>query len=358
MELRCSNFEQPEMMTSLKKILAVKHALRYLFLELTRYCNLQCLHCGSSCPGNRDIDTIETNALIHVIDSIADTYSPAQLMFCITGGEPLLRTDWFEICSHISQRGFSWGMTTNGTLINRDCAYRLKIAGMQTVGVSLDGLKNTHEALRKVPGCFKAAITGIENLVNIRAFRSVQVTTVVSSLNIDQLDAMYALVCSLGVDSWKLTSVEPIGNARKHTTLLLSSDQHKRLFEFISEKRADGQMEVTYGCSHLLPREYDTAVRDYPFLCGAGTMIASIGSNGDILPCLDIDRRELVRQGNIRCDDFIYVWETKFNIFRENKSYHCSTCQGCTDIEVCWGDSWHTWDFDNERPVFCKKHME
>ena len=348
-----SNYENQELAASVKQLLMQIHPLKYLFFELTQHCNLRCAHCGSRCPDYTGRSELSAENCRRVVDSAARTYPTNQLMFCITGGEPLLNKEWFEICSYITQKGFSWGMTSNGTLIDEACVRRLAEAGMKTIAVSLDGLKESHERLRGVPGCYDQAVNAIRLLKNSGSFRAVQVVTVVNRMNIGELPQLYRLMESLQIDSWKLTPIEPMGKAKEVQALFLSPGEQYQLLAFIKEKRQTAPFDLTYGCSHLLPEEYDSTVRKQPFLCGAGTMIASIASNGDILPCLDIDCRERVKQGNILQDDFIDVWENKFELFRRNKANTSSICRDCKLKQVCQGDSWHSWNFEEEAPRVC-----
>ena len=349
-------FDNAEANAAAKQLLERWHPLRYVFFELTSSCNLRCRHCGSRCPGGAAGETIPAAAFRRVVDRIAGSYPKNQLMFCITGGEPLLNPDWFDVCSHIAERGFSWGMTTNGTLIDAECVEKLSRAGMKTVAVSLDGLRESHEALRGVEGSFDGAVNALRLLVQSGNFRAVQVVTVVNRLNLEELPRLYELVCSLGVASWKLTPIEPIGDARAHPELFLDEHEHYRLLNFILQHRRKAAFEITYGCSHNLPKRYEEKVRARSFLCGAGTMIASVASNGDILPCLDIDCREKVRQGNVLRDDFVEVWEKGFTLFRANKALGSPFCRDCPQRQECRGDSWHSWDVEENAPRVCLKN--
>ncbi len=348
-------FDRAEVDIAAKRLLERLHPLRYVFFELTGSCNLRCLHCGSRCPGAAG-ETIPAAAFRRVVACIAEEYPEKKPMFCITGGEPLLNPDWFEICSYIARRGFSWGMTTNGTLLDSKRVEELARAGMKTVAVSLDGRRESHEALRGVEGSFDGAVNGLRLLVQSGRFHAVQVVTVVSRLNLEQLPALYELVCSLGADSWKLTPIEPIGDARAHPELFLDEQEHLRLLDFILLRRPEAAFEITYGCSHFLPERYEERVRARSFLCGAGTMIASVAGNGDILPCLDIDCRELVKQGNVLRDDFVEVWEKGFSRFRTNKALTGVFCRDCPQRQLCRGDSWHSWDLEENAPRVCLKH--
>ena len=350
-----SNYDKPEIVAATKQMMAHLHPLRYLFFELTRKCNLRCAHCGSRCPGYKGGPELSADDFKRVADRVSQAYTPEQVMFCITGGEPLLRNDWFEICSYIAEKGFAWGMTTNGTLIDENCVRDLAQAGMKTVSVSLDGLKESHEKLRGVEGSFKAAVNGIRLLKESACFHAVQAVTVVSKSNLNELPLLYDFIVTLGVDSWKLTAIEPMGAALSKPDIFLDEHEHYKLLNFIMLQRKKATIDVTYGCSHFLPKRYDTAVRNQAFLCGAGTMVASIASNGDILPCLDIDSRELVRQGNVCEDDFIEVWENRFDLFRKNKANTSIKCRECEFRQECQGDSWHSWDFEKDTPRICFK---
>ena len=249
-------------------------------------------------------------------------------------------------------------MTSNGTLIDEKCVLRLAQAGMKTIAISLDGLKATHEQLRGVPGSYDLAVNALRLLKKSEAFRTVQTVTVVSELNIRELPQLFELVSDLQIDSWKITPIEPMGDAKGRQDLFLDEKEHYQLLDFIKEKRLRAPFEITYGCSHMLPEAYEAKVRKHEFLCGAGTMIASIASNGDVLPCLDIDCRELVKQGNVLQNDFIEVWESRFEVFRKNKANTSEFCKDCEQRRTCQGDSWHSWNFEENRPRVCfEKHI-
>lgn len=326
--------------------------LKFLFLELTDRCNLQCLHCGSACSAQNS-RFLPREAVAALLRRVADAYPPRQMMLCITGGEPLLHPDFFEIMQDAAELGFAWGMTTNGTLITPETARRLKRARMGSVAVSLDGLEAQHDELRAQPGSYARAVQGIRAMRD--AGLRVQVTSVIHKKNIGSLEEMLDGYARLGVYSWKPICIEPIGRAREQDGLLLDREEHMRLLRFIRDKRRDPDcpMEVTYGCSHYLPDEFERQVRYPAFRCGAGIFIASVMCNGDIGGCLDIERREELIQGNVFRDDFVDVWENRFARFREDRALRSSLCRSCPDRHDCHGDSAHTWDYDRQEPRIC-----
>lgn len=333
--------------------------LAYLFLELTDQCNLSCLHCGSSCSGlnhaQLDFDLAEK-----ALDSVARRMDPEKIMVCFTGGEPLMYRNFFELAEYTAALGFPWGMTSNATLITPETAARLAECGMGSISVSLDGMEQNNDWFRNRKGAFRDAVEGI------RALRDrcednflLQVTTVAHKRNMDELENVYGLLAELNIRHWRIINIDPIGRAKEHPELLPDADDFKRLFDYIRGKRRsnDVGMNVTYGCSHFLTTEYEREVRDYYFICGAGIYVASILCNGDIASCLDIERRPELVQGNIRTDDLVDVWNSRFEIFRTDRTGQCRMCAECGDRLFCNADSTHTWNFDEKRPNLCLRQM-
>ena len=327
--------------------------LRSLFLEITPFCNEHCLHCGSRC-GDIDVkDMLTVEEIKDTLIQVRKDFDISKMRLCITGGEPLLRPNFFEIMEFANNIGFAWGMTSNGTLITREIARQLKKAGLRTVSISVDGLKENHEWFRQSPGSYEKTLEGIKNLLAVK-ISHVQITTVVYHKNIDELDAMYEEFKKVGVRSWRVINIEPIGRARENEELMLSKDEYKRMFDFIREHRFDDKMEVTYGCSHYLGVDMEREVRKWYFLCNAGVYTASIMYNGDIGACLDIERRPELVQGNIRKDNLKEVWENKFEVFR-NDYRKVGKCADCKHFDYCNSDSFHTWNFDKMEPNLCLK---
>lgn len=128
--------------------------------NMTRRCNLRCVHCYAQAGDERGTDEINTEQAKRIIDDLAAYGSPVILF---SGGEPLVRRDLPELAAYATSKGMRAVVSTNGTLITRDKARELKDVGLSYVGVSLDGLKEVHDHFRGVPGAFAKAIEGIEN---------------------------------------------------------------------------------------------------------------------------------------------------------------------------------------------------
>lgn len=331
--------------------------LTYLFVELTDCCNLSCIHCGSSC-GQSNGTYIDTDLLLNALESVAADFDPNSVMICLTGGEPMLHKDFYKIVQRVVELKFPWGFTTNGTLINSQTAEMLKQLRLQSVTISLDGLEASHEMLRNVSGCFRKTIEGVAALraANI----PVQITSVIHKGNFHELNDLYDLMCELQIYSWRVINMDPIGRALQHSELLLSCAEIRQLLDFIREKRysKDTPMEVKYGCSHYLSFDYEREVRENYFICGSGIYVGSILCNGDIYSCLDIERRSDLIQGNIAKDRFSTVWFEKFKEFRTDRTQYSKECSECGERRFCHGDSAHTWDFTESKPMFCIRKGE
>ena len=347
MDVRELKRSQLERVADYRDSLRSSPKLGWLFFEITNRCNLNCRHCGSSCTAEGQTLTVED------IEKTLISVHPERPMVCLTGGEPMLHPDFYEIAKRVRSMGFYWGMTTNATLIDDSAALKLREAGMATVSVSLDGLEESHDALRQRKGAWRLALRGLRSLMN--AGFEPQVTTVLHRENFCELEPLYDLLCDIGIKSWRPVNIEPIGRACESGELMLKPEQFDRLFEFIREKRFDPDcgMEVTFGCSHYLGVENERMVRDHYFLCGAGLFVASVRSSGDICACLDIVNKPELVQGNIHKDDFMDVWKNRFKPFRRDRTADCAKCAACPDRRICGGDSAHTWDYDKNEPLLC-----
>lgn len=333
--------------------------LTYLFFELTDSCNLSCKHCGSNCKSANKM-FLPYEKIIKVIDRVASKYDAKNIMVCLTGGEPMLHPDFFQIVAYAKAKGFDCGITTNGTLITKENAKRIIDAGIDSVMFSLDGLEENHNWLRNNKNAFSDTVKGIKNLKEISSDSCViAVTTVVHKKNISELNDIYTFVSELKMDTWRIVNIEPIGRAVDMSDLKLDSEDYRFLFNFIQEKRFSRKctLDITFGCSHYVTLDYERMVRDTYFMCGSGVYVASVLCNGDIYSCIDIERRPELVQGNIDKDDFVDVWENRFTIFREDRSLKCKDCIKCTDREFCRGDSTHTWNFETNSPRLCLKNF-
>lgn len=350
---RKTKINHMKQLAAYRKQLQANPILKSLFIEMTTACNEHCRHCGSNCGSSVDENQLSADEIKSFLDTVAEDFDISEMRLCVTGGEPLLSSDFFEIMEYANKLGFIWGMTSNGTLIDRECVRKLKKAGMRTISVSVDGIGEVHDSFRNSPGSYEKTIAGIRNLMD-EDFMHVQITTVIHKQNINQLGRMYREFDKLGVRSWRVINVEPIGRARDQEDILLSDNELKKMFKFIKKKRFAGRMEVCYGCSHYLGVDYEREVRKWYFLCNAGIYTASVCANGDIRACLDIERRDELCEGNIRRDRFADIWKNGYSFYRGN-ARRTGKCASCEHYEFCASDAAHSWDYDRNEPMVCLK---
>lgn len=331
------------------------HPLSYLFWEATLNCNLQCRHCGSECQPNGPTSTNELTKeeVIAAFRTVAEDYDPRQITVAVTGGEPLLRRDFFEIVTALSELGFAWGMVTNGTLISPDLAKRCKAAGMATVAVSIDGLQPTHDWLRG-EGVFDKAVRAVKIFKESGDYSTVQITSCITPRAMAELEDLYRLCVETQADEWRVLTMAPMGRALANQTLFVNGEELRQLLHFLQrcrQRQAHSDLNVFYAEEGFLGVEFEGEVRDFLYRCFAGVNIGGILYNGDIAACPNLPRH--LAQGNVRQDRFSSVWETKYQVFRDRSWSRCGVCAGCHWWKLCRGNSLHLWDWEQMTPQLC-----
>lgn len=342
-----------------RQFLSQKPILYNLFWETTLRCNARCKHCGSRAGENSNIvdNELSTNEIKKVFSDIAQKYDPRKILVSVTGGEPLIRNDVFEVMQYANSLGFKWGMTTNGMLINDNVISNMKSSGMSTISISLDGLEETHNEFRQVHNGYNQVIDAVKKLKEANFLNVLQITTVITKSSINELDKLYEIISDLNITSWRIVNMDPIGRALDNANILLSKEEYIKLFDFIKSKRKKAKFDITYGCSHFLGFDYEQEVRQNPFFCASGYTTASILYNGDIYVCPNVERKKELIQGNVKQDNFVDIWENGFKWFRDDNNRSCNKCKNCEDWKYCKGDALHTWDFEKNEPKICFKEI-
>jgi radical SAM enzyme (rSAM/lipoprotein system) len=323
------------------------HELRYLFWECTLRCNLRCGHCGSACGDSTQDPSPEV--FLKVLDEVATRYVPSKVTVVITGGEPLLRSD-LEACGcAIHERGFPWGMVTNGFFLDQRRLDSLLRSGLGAATVSLDGLEDSHNRLRRHPMAFAHATAAIAHCA---AFPDLafDVATCVHSGNLKELPELKRHLIGLGVRRWRLFSIFPRGRAKEDASLQLLPGQLRKMMEFLKSTRVEGEIRASYGCEGYLG-EYEGQVRDGFFHCQAGTSVASVLSDGSISACPSL-RGDFI-QGNAAQDHFLEVWDQRYRAMRDRSwTRNREPCAHCPEWRFCEGNGLHLWD-EGKRLLRC-----
>lgn len=344
---------------SLRKIMALEaarkirknnielHQLRQLFWESTLRCNLNCRHCGSDCKKATTQADLPLRDFLKVIDSITPHVNPNEVSIIISGGEPLMRDDLEECGNELYKRGYPWGFVTNGLYLSRARLDGLIAAGLHSITISLDGFANEHNWLRGHSESFTKATHAIEMLAQEEEIIW-DVVTCINGRNYPYLSIFRNYLINLGVRNWRLFTIFPVGRAAKSPDLQLSNEEFTGLLEFIKRNRKAG-IHMNYGCEGFLG-EYEGEVRDHFYSCNAGISVASILADGSISACPSI--RSNLSQGNIYKDNFIDVWENRFQEFRDRKWAKKGECSKCSFFRYCEGNGLHLRD-ENKELLVC-----
>jgi len=325
------------------------HELTYLFWECTLRCNLNCRHCGSDCTADNTAKDLPFDDFLRAILPLQKAYKRNSITIAITGGEPLMRKDLPRCGRLLRENGFLWGMVTNGYDYTPDIHGKLLAAGMGSVTLSLDGLESSHNWLRANDQSFARAVQALD-LIVATDHLVYDVVTCVNGRNVGELEAVMEFLIARKAKAWRLFTISPIGRAAGKEDMGLSPEQLKRLMDFIVLARADGRIQVTFSCEAYLG-EYERKVRDSFFFCRAGIQIASVLTDGSISACPNIDRSFV--QGNIYRDDFLEVWNNRFEVMRDRRWTKTGICKGCDAYKNCDGGALHLWGEKRDTIMTC-----
>jgi len=348
--------------------------------NLTYQCNLRCKHCYENAGGKRpELTTEEAKQVLDKLSKIAGIGLPA---LSFSGGEPLSRKDFFEIASYAKNRIGYVSIASNGTLLTKDNAKRIKDAGVDYVEISIDGATpQVHDEFRGIPGAFERAIGGVRNCVDEGI--DACIATVLHRDNVSELDRLIELAKSLDVRFMHFNYI-PTGRAKAHVELDLTPDERFYVLQTIGKEiiglylRAKEE-ELKFGRTRVkVDRFFSTCpqyasvtkelsrVRGEKFLveahyaaksgienaanflggCGAGRLYCCLEPNGDIKPCVFFPTGSDTVLGNVLRDSFEDVWDNDPFLWRlrsrENLEDYvvCGKrvgCGGCSDKYICGG---------------------
>lgn len=324
------------------------HPLNQLFWECTLRCNLHCKHCGSDCKKTADEQDMPAGDFLRVIDSITPHVNPNKVNIIITGGEPLMRDDLEEVGLELYDRGYPWGLVSNGLLLSPQRLDSLICSGLHAMTISLDGFAGEHNWMRGHPESFVRAEAAIKMLAQDPPLVW-DVVTCVNRKNYPYLEKLKNHLYSIGVRDWRIFTIFPVGRAAQHPEFQLTDEEFTGLLEFIKRTRKEGHMHLSYGCEGFLGR-YEGEVRDGFYSCNAGVSVASILADGSISACPSI--RSNFHQGNIYQDDFMDVWENRFQTFRDREWMKKGVCADCKLFRYCEGNGMHLHNEQGEL-LFC-----
>ncbi len=297
--------------------------------EVTKVCNLNCLHCRASAVKTKDPLELDTEEGKHLLEDLAEFGTK---MVILSGGEPLMRPDIFELASFGTTIGLRMTLATNGSLLTQDRAKRIKDSGIARVSISLDGVTaKVHDDFRGMPGAFDMALKGISIL---RSFGiPFQINTTVAAMNVHQMKNFPAFVKELGAIAWHVFFLVPTG--RGHSLELARVEEYRDMLERFLNVYKEADIECKATCApqfYRLLKERGEPPRTKG--CLAGTGFGFVSSIGIVQPCGFLQ----IPCGNIREKPFAEIWTTSpILISLRDESALKGKCGRCDYKGVCGG---------------------
>ena len=200
----------------------------------TKTCNLNCVHCYARSEAIKYQNELTHEEGLSLIDQLADFKVPVILF---SGGEPLLRPDFFELANYAASKGIRPTISTNGTRIDQDIAKRLKDMGVGYVGISLDGCETTHDKFRGKPGAFQMALRGIRNCV--ATGQKVGLRFTITRDNVQDLDSIFDLLERENIDRVCFYHLVYSGRGSAMVERDLDHEESRRAMDLIIQRTLD-----------------------------------------------------------------------------------------------------------------------
>ncbi len=328
------------------------HYLHYLFLEITRKCNLNCIHCGSDCSSSNAIDELSTDSWLKIIDYIKLTFDPLPVIV-LTGGEPTVHEDLFRITDTLNKNNFPWGMVTNGWNLTKEKIDTLTEHKIGSITLSFDGDAESINYIRNSKTANRRILNALA-LIGTSAIPIRDAVTCVYPGNLDKLSWISDTLLDHGLNSHRLFRIFSKGRAEGNPDLYMDFEQSNGILNWIKNNRKDYKkkgLNVSFSCEGYIPFEDDLKVRDEPYFCRSGINIASVLCDGNITGCNNNGPEYY--QGNILTDDFANVWQNKFREYRDKNWLKTGICSSCPEWNFCLGSSIHLRSKSKDGPEFC-----
>jgi radical SAM protein with 4Fe4S-binding SPASM domain len=329
--------------------------------HLTERCNLRCAHCYQTGKGSDEMPLATITSTIDEIEEMLKAWSDAYGIdfspsFNITGGEPFLHTDIFEVLEDLRRRHFEVYLLSNGTLIDQEKARFLSWLGVKGVQVSIEGPEDIHEAIRG-KGSFAASLKGVGHLID--AGVAVSLNATLSGINADHFIEMIDLASSLGVQKLGFSRLVPSGRGAGLLAQMLPKEEVRRIYAEIFFHKKNG-VEIVTGdpvASQLASADGAADAGLFPTGgCAAGVSGFTILADGTMTPC----RRLPIPLGNVMTDSIREVWATSkvLEALRDRSAYkgkcgvckRWANCRGCRAIAYAYAGGRGEVDFLAEDP--------
>ncbi len=325
-----------------------KHSIPIIVWNMTYACNLKCKHCYID-AGKRKENELTKEEAYKLLNDLREIGTEVILF---SGGEPLLREDFFDIAKRAKEMGMRTVLSTNGTLIDDNIARRLKHIGIDYVGISLDGLEETNDEFRGVKGAFNLALKGIRNCLKYKLNVGIRFT--ITKLNYKDLNDLIETAIKEGVPRFCIYHLVYSGRGMDISNLDLSVDEKRWLIDFLIKKSfelksrnlnleiltVDNHADGVYIYKYLRSKGLKDSNVVLNMLknhggCSAGSKILCISPEGNVYPCQFWQDLKL---GNIREERLSDILNKEIvKMLRSKAKYLKGKCKSCKYKELCGG---------------------
>lgn len=321
--------------------------------NVTRACNLKCIHCYAHATDDANSDELSTSEGLKMIDDLAE-YGVPVLLF--SGGEPLVRKDLPELAAYAVKKGMRAVISTNGTLINKPTAQTLKEIGLSYVGISLDGLEPVNDHFRGVPGAFNKAMKGIRNCQ--QAGIKVGLRFTINKLNVKEIPGIFNLLEEMEIPRVCFYHLVYAGRGSELVKDDLTHEETRAAVDLIIDRTkelhakgkpkevltVDNHADGPYLYMRMLKENADRAKEVLELLemnegNNSGRGIGCVSWDGDVYADQFWRHHSF---GNVRKKPFSEIWtqpeDPLLLQLKEKKKYVQGRCATCRWLDICGGN--------------------
>jgi heme b synthase len=317
---------------------------RLIAWEVTRTCNLSCIHCRAASIDKPYPNEFTTEECLKLLDEVVAFANPIMIL---TGGEPLLRPDIFEIASYGNNKGLRMVMATNGILIDTETSQSMKESGIQRVSISLDGATaRSHDRFRRVDGAFAGSLRGIDYLK--AAAIDFQINTTITRENLHELPDIHEMVIALGAVAHHIFLLVPTGRGKDFKEQEIAAEDYEQTLHWFYNQSQKVELQLKATCAphyyRIMRQRAKESDQEVTFKthgmdamtrgCLGGTGFLFISHVGQVQPCgyLEVDC------GNVRKLPLSEIWRDSkvLKNLRDFSSYK-GKCGICEYRKVCGG---------------------
>lgn len=319
-------------------------ALRLVAWEITRNCNLSCAHCRAAATMGPYEGELDTETCLSLLDQIQEVGDP---IIILTGGEPLLRPDIFEIARYGTDKGLRMVMAPNGTLLTKDIAKKLVEAGIQRISISLDGsTKTSHDRFRGVEGAYEGALRGIQHAKD--AGIEFQINTTITQTNLHEIQDIQNLAVSLGAVAHHIFLLVPTGRGKYIVDQAIDAEAYEETLNWFYDQRGKTPLQLKATCAphyyRILRQRAKEDGEKVSFQtygldavtrgCLGGIGFCFISHQGIVQPCGFLN----LNCGDVKQTPFKDIWY-RSEVFLKLRDYDALTgkCGLCEYQKVCGG---------------------